>query len=168
MLVVMSGLPGSGKSSVADALGARLPAVVLSVDPIEAAIVRSGIPQSYETGVAAYEVAAALAVDQLSLGIDVIADAANLEREGQDVWRGVAERTGAPLRVIEVVCRDQLEHRRRFEARRRRLHGFTEPGWDEVVRRRAAAAPWSGEHLVLDSMAAPESNLTTALAYIRP
>jgi hypothetical protein len=80
----------------------------------------------------------------------------------------VAERTGVPLRVIEVVCHDQLEHRRRFEARRRGLNGFTEPSWDDVVRRGAAAARWSEEHLVLDSMAAPESNLTTALAYVRP
>ncbi len=38
VLVVMSGLPGAGKSSLADVLGEKLGAAVLSVDPIEAAI----------------------------------------------------------------------------------------------------------------------------------
>ena len=61
MLVVVSGLPAVGKSELSDALGRRMGAAVLSVDPIEAAILRCGIPRSFETGVAAYEVAAVLA-----------------------------------------------------------------------------------------------------------
>jgi broad-specificity NMP kinase len=36
VLVVMSGLPGTGKSAIADALRHELGAPVLSVDPIEA------------------------------------------------------------------------------------------------------------------------------------
>jgi predicted kinase len=38
MLIVMSGLPGVGKSSTADTLGRRLAVPVLSVDPVEAAM----------------------------------------------------------------------------------------------------------------------------------
>jgi predicted kinase len=38
MLMVFSGLPGTGKSAIADEVGRRLPAPVFSVDPIEAAI----------------------------------------------------------------------------------------------------------------------------------
>lgn len=57
VLVAMSGLPGSGKSAVADELAPELAAPVLAVDPIEAAMWRCGIPPSCETGVAAYEVA---------------------------------------------------------------------------------------------------------------
>lgn len=74
VLVVVSGLPGAGKSSLSDALGEKLGAAVLSVDPIEAAIWRCGIPPSFETGVAAYEVVAVLAEHQLRLGLTVIAD----------------------------------------------------------------------------------------------
>lgn len=37
MPIVMSGLPGTGKSSIADALGHELGAPVLSVDRIEGA-----------------------------------------------------------------------------------------------------------------------------------
>src|SRR5688572_22273325 len=65
MLVVVSGLPVVGKSELADALGQRLRAAVLSVDRIEAAMWRCGIAPSFETGVAAYEVVAVLAEHQL-------------------------------------------------------------------------------------------------------
>ncbi|MGH3568253.1 MAG: AAA family ATPase [Pseudonocardia sp.] len=43
MLIVMSGLPGSGKSTIGRALAARLPAALVSVDPIDAALRRAGI-----------------------------------------------------------------------------------------------------------------------------
>ena len=68
MLIVMSGLPGVGKSTLADELGRRLPACVLSVDPVEDAMLRAGLRQSFETGVAAYEVCGTLAARQLALG----------------------------------------------------------------------------------------------------
>lgn len=42
MLIAMVGLPGVGKSSVAEALGRKLNAPVVSVDPIEAAMWRAG------------------------------------------------------------------------------------------------------------------------------
>ncbi|WP_404963061.1 hypothetical protein [Streptomyces sp. 147326] len=38
----MAGLPGAGKSSVAEALGRELAAPVVSADPIEAAMWRAG------------------------------------------------------------------------------------------------------------------------------
>ena len=78
LLVLMGGLPGVGKSAIADALGERLPATVISVDEIEAAMLRSGIERSFETGLAAYNAGAAIAAHQLRLGLAVIADAAQL------------------------------------------------------------------------------------------
>ena len=81
--IVMSGLPGSGKSSIAERLAEQLKLPVLSVDPIESAIIRAGIPRSFETGLAAYLVAEALASEQLKLGNSVIIDAVNAEEEGK-------------------------------------------------------------------------------------
>jgi len=54
VLIVVTGLPGSGKSTLADALGRHLPAVVVSVDVVEAAILRQGFEPSFNTGVTAY------------------------------------------------------------------------------------------------------------------
>ena len=61
-LIAMAGLPGSGKSTIANALSRQLPAMLLSVDPIEAALRRSGW-QKEQIGIAGYLVVEALADD---------------------------------------------------------------------------------------------------------
>ncbi|MEV5321784.1 AAA family ATPase [Streptomyces sp. NPDC052687] len=53
MLIVMAGLPAAGKSSVAEGLGRALPAAVVSVDPVEAAMWRAGVDRGQPTGLAA-------------------------------------------------------------------------------------------------------------------
>ena len=61
MLIVVSGLPGTGKSAVAEAVAAELGAVQLSIDVVEDALLGAGLPFSWQTGVAAYEAVRAAA-----------------------------------------------------------------------------------------------------------
>ncbi|WP_173508776.1 AAA family ATPase [Sinorhizobium psoraleae] len=84
-LIVTAGLPGSGKSIIAEGLARAIGAPVLSVDPIEAAMWRSDIPK-YMTGIAAYEVAAAVAEENLKLGLTVIVDAVNPVEVARATW----------------------------------------------------------------------------------
>jgi len=166
VLVVVSGLPGAGKSAVADALGRRLGAAVLSVDPIEAAIWRCGIPPSFETGVAAYEVVAVLAEHQLRLGMTVIADAVSSIEVARQMWRTAARRAEAQVRVIEVVCSDVSLHRERLANRVRGIDGFPEPSWDEVLARRDEWQAWTVDRLVLDSVLPLADNVELAVDYL--
>ena len=163
---MMSGLPGAGKSSLADALARRLGAVMVSVDPIEDALIRSGLPMSFETGVAAYEVGAVVALTQLRNGLAVVADAANTVESGRTVWRTVAEQAAVPLKVIEVVCSDPDVHRRRLESRRRGLVAYPEPSWDEVIRRGAEADPWTSPRIVVNSVEELDVLVERALEYL--
>jgi predicted kinase len=167
VLIVMSGLPGTGKSAIADALGRELGAPVLSVDPIEAAIWRCGIPASFATGVAAYEVAAVLAEHQLTMGLTTIVDSVSSVEVARDMWRQAARRAGAELRVIEVVCSDERVHRQRLAERRRTIEGYPEPSWDQVQQRRAEWEPWTGDRLVIDTMRTADDNLANALSFLR-
>jgi predicted kinase len=166
LLVLMGGLPGVGKSAIADALGERLPATVVSVDEIEAAMLRSGIERSFETGLAAYNAGAAIAAHQLRLGLAVIADAANYLEVGRQIWGAAAESADADIRVLEVVCSDETAHRARLARRRRDLEPFSEPTWDDVVRWRAETEPWSRDRLTLDSVRPLDENVGLALAYL--
>ncbi len=166
MLVVFSGLPGAGKSAIADQLGRRLPAPVLSVDPIEGAVCRAGITQSFETGVAAYEVAAVLAEHQLRLGLQVIADAVNAVEIARSMWRRAARNADAPVTVIEVVCSDTGLHRSRLSARARGIDGFPEPTWDEVVARRDEWEQWTEDRLVLDTVEPISHNVERVVAHL--
>ncbi len=167
MLIAMAGLPGSGKSTVAEGLGRRLPAPVLSVDPVEAALWRAGIDREQPTGLAAYVVAEAMAADVLALGQTVVVDAVNDAEEAREQWRRLAARKNVPLAWIEVVCSDPDLHRSRLEGRRRDLPGFPEPAWDSLPARRAELGSWDGERLVLDSVEDLEDNVEAALDHLR-
>ncbi|MEU3310214.1 AAA family ATPase [Nocardiopsis sp. NPDC055551] len=167
MLIVFAGLPGSGKSTIARALGRHSPAPVLSVDPVEAALLRSGIEREQPTGLAAYVVVEAMAADLLSLGQAVIVDAVNDAEEAREQWRNLAERQRAPLVWIEVVCSDPDLHRRRLAGRERDLPGFPEPAWASLETRRPGLAAWMDERLILDSVREPQTNVETALDHLR-
>ena len=166
VLVVVSGLPGSGKSSVAEALGRRLSAPVLSVDPIEAAMWRCGIAPSFETGVAAYEVVAVLAEQQLRLGLNAIADSVSSLEIARDMWRQAARRAESSVEVIEVICSNVEAHRNRLAGRQRTIDGFPEPSWQDVLARRGEWEPWAEERLVLDSMQPLDDNVGLAIEYL--
>ncbi len=166
MLIVMCGLPGAGKSAVAQALARALRAPVLSVDPIEAAVWRAGVEREQPTGVAAYAVAQATAAENLRLGLTVIIDAVNDAPQARTAWIDLAREQVVPLRFIEVLCSDPGVHQRRLLRRRRDLPGFPEPTWESVQKRRAAFADWQQERLVLDSLC-PLPELTAhALAHL--
>lgn len=77
MLIVLSGLPGVGKTTIARAVARRLPAAHLRVDAFEARLAHlRGEPVPTETWefVAGYELAAAAAADQLAVGLHAVAD----------------------------------------------------------------------------------------------
>ncbi len=166
VLVMMSGLPGSGKSHLARALAIELRAVIVSVDPIEDAMLQSGLPMSFETGVAAYQVGAVVASAQLHNGFTVIADAVNYLEVGRDIWRTVAAESGVALRAIEVICSDSELHRTRLEGRRRGLRAYPEASWPDVLRRASEVDGWTTPRLVLDSAGEPGAMLEEARRYL--
>ena len=162
----MAGLPGSGKSAVATGLGAALPAPVLSVDPVEAAMWRAGVDRAQPTGLAAYYVVEALAAEQLAAGGSVVVDAVNDVAEARRQWVDLAHRSSVPLRFVEVTCTDHALHRHRLESRRRRLEGFGEPSWESVQSRRESWARWHHERLVLDSVQPLRDNVDRAVQFL--
>ena|ERR1700722_18255698 len=166
-LIVLSGLPGSGKSMLAEGVSRALSIPLFSIDPIEAAMWRGGLKKD-QTGIAAYEVAIALADEQLRLGHSVIVDAVNPIEAPRAAWRGLAAKYRAGLKIIECICADETIHRARIEARRRNIPGMPEITWARVLERRAEYEPWTDARLTLDtSIDTPEKLLAYALNYLR-
>ncbi|WP_397444217.1 AAA family ATPase [Pseudomonas chlororaphis] len=146
MLIVFSGLPGSGKTTIARALASHLRAAYLRIDSIEQALRNGGMA---EVGKAGYEVAIALARSNLALGNRVVADCVNPLAESRQAWQGLAEAEQSPLLNVEVICTDIAEHRRRVESREADVPGLRPPSWQSVLDHDYQA--WSGERLTLDS-----------------
>src|SRR4051794_41931434 len=85
MLIVFGGLPGVGKTALAQTLAARLGATYLRVDAIESALWRSGVARDQPTGLAAYVVAPTGAEAALVAGGAGVGGAGN---PGEDAPRG--------------------------------------------------------------------------------
>ena len=155
VLAVFAGLPGVGKSTLAEQVGAVLPASVLAVDTVDFTMRAYDVTEA-RPGYAAYGVVAALAEVQLRMGHHVIIDAVNPVKAARQLWVELAERLDVPLRVVEVICGDDAEHRRRVEQRyAARAHDGI-PDWVRVVERQAEYEPYLGPRLVVDTFLAAE------------
>jgi predicted kinase len=155
VLAVFAGLPGVGKSSLAARVAAVLPATVLPVDTVDFTMRRYEVHEP-RPGYAAYGVVAALAEVQLRIGHNVIIDAVNPVKAARQLWVDLAERMSVPLRVVEVVCGDDAEHRRRVEARYAARDHDGVPDWVRVLERQAEYEPYLGPRLVVDTFLASE------------
>lgn len=146
LLYIFSGLPASGKSSLAQHLARRQGCTYLRIDTIEHALLELLSVQVEGEG---YRLAYRLARDTLRLGGSVVADSCNPLELTRREWEQVAKDAGARFINIEVLCSDRGEHRHRVESRPSDIPGMKLPTWDEVTQRRYE--PWTAERLVVDT-----------------
>ena len=159
MLIILSGLSGVGKTTLARSLATAIDAVHLRIDSIEQALRTCGLTVEAEGYVVAY----AVAEDNLRLGRMVIADSVNPWPLTRDAWRSVAARARVPALEVEIICSDTGEHRRRVETRVTDVPGLVLPAWSEVVER--DYRPWDRERLVIDTARSDvETSVKTVLA----
>jgi len=158
-LILLSGLPGTGKTTLSTGLAAATGAVPLRVDTIETALARTGAMRLTE----GYEVSFDLARDYLGLGRDVIADMVNNGAWERQRWDRVAAETGAVLIPVEVICSDRTAHRHRIAARRSQSPEAGHPDWAAVCAR--GFQPWDRCRVLIDTAkAAPAQALATLIA----
>lgn len=148
MLIIFSGLPGSGKSTIAQVLAKQLNAFYLRIDTIEQAILNAEEDER-EMGPAGYFVAYSLARENLQLGATVITDSVNPLALTRDAYRQIALSARTGFLEIEIVCSDVTEHRKRVETRVSEVEGLTLPDWTYVTG--MTYEPWNRERLILDS-----------------
>lgn len=147
----MSGLPGTGKTTIAHQLAVGFECAVISVDTIERGLQEAGIDPAQPTGPAAYAVASRLVDVQLSLGLSVIVDAVNNDPHHRQAWLGLAHAHGADVSVVMVVCSDEELHRQRLTARRRERWASS---WEQVLELRETWTPWPIETETIDTATA--------------
>ena len=145
MLVILSGRPGVGKTTIATALARATGAVHVRIDSIEQVLRDAGVNVRGE----GYSVAHAVAADNLRLGFLVIADCVNPWPLTRQEWRAVADQAGAIALEVEIVCSDADEHRRRVESRHTDISGHPLPAWQDVIAR--DYRPWDRDRLVIDT-----------------
>jgi predicted kinase len=162
--VLVTGLPGTGKSTVADAAGAHLGAAVLAHD-----WAMSGLrpyPELQRTLDAidfghrdvGWSILSALARSELRRRRDVVLDGVARTPEIARC-REVAAEERARLVLVVTDCPDATLHRSRVEGRRRAIPGWYELDWDHVQHARDFWAPIADPDLGLDAAAPVAQNL---------
>ena len=148
MLIVFSGLPGTGKTTLARAVSDERRATYLRIDTIEQAIRASGNAGGGSRAERLH--------GRLRSGGDE--PEPRTKRRGRlrhplavtrDAWRAVARRSGVALIDIEVICSDRAEHRRRVETRLTDIRGLKLPSREDVLGRDYEA--WDRPRLVIDT-----------------
>jgi predicted kinase len=171
MLIVIGGLPGVGKTTVARAVAGRLGATHLRIDAFEVALVRQELVGSLsDVGPHGYGLALAAADTCLTAGTDVVLDAVFPVAAARRPILWLAARHGTPVHWVRLICSDPAEHRRRVEQRRPDLPGHVVPAWNAV--RRGDVDQWHERHTVVDTatgdpIAAVLARLPTAEAVVR-
>lgn len=134
LLIVLGGLPGTGKTTIARRVADQLDATYLRIDTIEQAL-RSALGLKDDVGPAGYVVACSISTENLASGRTVIADCVNPVATTREAWRLVAANSHSPILEVELFCSDAVEHRRRVETRTTDIEEMVPPTWAQVVTR---------------------------------
>ncbi len=164
MLVVMAGLPGVGKSSIAHGVATELGICLFELDRIEAPLLER--ISGDVLGWGGYEILTSLADDHLALGHSVILDCVTWIRPLRARWAQLAQARNAAFRPIEIVCSDEELHRSRLQGRRRGSRGLADPPWARVEEALRLYEAWDTPRLELDSAQPLEDLVRTAAAYV--
>ena len=152
-LIIFSGLPGTGKSTLAETIGRQFGIPVFAKDWLEAVLLQNGLqptPNGKSLGYVGYELLTVLAERQLMLGQSVILDSVVSMPTVREAWKTLAKKYHADWLVIECVCADETLHRERLGTRKRGIPGWHELEWSDVEKVKRYYQPWNEERLVLD------------------
>lgn len=110
-LVTLCGLPGVGKSTVANCVTSRLDAVRLRTDVVRKDLFDDPEYTAQETDVV-YRELGDRAGDRLASGGSVVLDATFARADHRQLARALADRHGVRFRLVRVVCDPSVVERR--------------------------------------------------------
>lgn len=144
-LVVFGGVPGSGKSAVAERVGAALDVPVFALDWLLGALSPFGMQHRLDLLSIGAELLTTLAYRELFAGRSAIIDTTSEDAGSRARWESLATAVGATFMPVVCVCSDPALHRERVERRQRGIPGWADAGdWPNVTSRLAGFPPWPG------------------------
>jgi predicted kinase len=164
-LIVMTGLPATGKSTIAEALGRELAIPVFALDWLRGVLRRHEIDPE-KGGFAAYEMLVTLARRQLMLGQSAILDSVLTPPAIRGAIRDLAMDYHVPIYGIWTHCSDESLHKARLLERKRGIPNWPELQWEDVQAIARRYSVWEYVGLRLDMAEPFERNLKKALKFV--
>jgi len=148
-LIVVSGLPGTGKSYFCNRLAERLPSVVLESDVLRKSLFSSpsySLKESSQLFRAIHRLIERL----LAKGIPLILDATNLSERNREYLYSIAERLDVRLVLVRVEAPPEVV-RQRLEARRGNSENKSDADWAIYQKMKFAVQRIRRNHYAVDT-----------------
>jgi predicted kinase len=149
VLIMMSGLPGSGKSHLSQRLAQQLSAVVIESDHVRKALFPEPTYSAQESTIV-HRTCQRTMRRLLSKGVRVIFDATNLVEFQREVLYSLAERSGAALLIVRTVAPEQVI-RERLEQRKDSTQSASDADWRIYRRMSKREQRIDRTHLCIDT-----------------
>ena len=149
ILVVVSGLPGTGKSCFCRQLAERLPSVILESDALRKTIFPSP-SYSLEESARLFKAIRFLIERLVKRGISVIMDATNLTERYREYFYSIADRLGVKLVLVRVEAPPSLV-KERLEARLGNAEESSDAVWGVYQKMKGSVEKISRKHYVADT-----------------
>lgn len=146
VLYILSGLPGTGKSTLAKTFSEKMNAVYLRIDTIEQEI-RDLC--NFNVGGEGYRLTYRIIEDNLKVGNNVISDQVNPVNFIRKEFNNLAVKNNCKYMNIEIICSDEKEHKYRIENRINEIENLKLPTWEEIKNRNYER--WEEEHIIIDT-----------------
>lgn len=162
-MIVIGGVPGAGKSTLAKELSKELNIPAFSKDELEAAVSRRGLCNNKETKGVGFEIMAVLAKNQIENNNSAIFDFIASKSRIMEQWPELLE---SEIKYIECICSNEDIHRERIQSRNRNIEGWYELVWEDVLTIRKYFQPLMDDRLILDSVNDLNENVAKAIEYV--
>ncbi len=149
-LVVVSGLPGTGKSFFCRKLAERLPFVILTSDALRRTLFPSpsyGDAESKQL----FRASHALIEELLRKGIPVIFDATNLLERHREYLYHIADKVGAKLILVSIEAPPEVVRQRLLARGKAPAENDSQAGWEVYKKMKPRKEKFWRNHFVVDT-----------------
>jgi predicted kinase len=162
-IIIVGGVPGTGKTTLAELLSKEVEATCFSKDKLEAAILRRGLASKDSLNGVGYELLSEIAQTELDHNRSVILDSVASSQRVIEFWPHIIAQS---IYYIECICSSEELHKERVESRSRNIAGWYEMTWNDILKIKKSYLPFSENRLVLDSVNDLSQNVEKAINYV--
>jgi predicted kinase len=149
-LIMVGGLPGTGKSLLANGLKARVPGAVLLTSDVLRKILFPKPDYSQEESTRLFLAIHQLTEDLLKKGVTVILDATSLTEQNRKPLYDIAEKINAKLIIVWVTAPPAIV-RQHMNARFAGATGNSDADWEVYEKLKPSVEKISRKHFVVDT-----------------